>query len=508
MNGALDQYLVTTSASGVSSTKIWDAQLPLSLGSPIHWVIEKTTEGGFRARKISLENPPPTHSKKTPTILQFTAADVQKGKLLELPGTQMQIRIRPTQTIQPLYESTPSLSEKSNQLQIFTRRGRWVLATAMLSTQKLSVRWNHQEVFSIRKSAEDFEITPKVSSLTLIQKGQTTAWTSTLTISPREITQCKVQWELTQWDFGLCEKTEHADLKPTAKTTAKQDPEALMYKKSLQWVAGVFALFFITAWLWPKPAKDPNELIPAQVAKIVLSKPLQKSSAENMGGTPKLNAQQKVEKSAVVQAFRAQALRNSINGLLKGGMTRLLAQSDFVSGNKASIEAKRLFDSPLRSALATGAEIGNNNSKAVQVASLGGAGAGTGGGVGYGRGNKAGVSGQGFSQVSLDMGESSVEDGLSKDEVGEVIHRHMSEVRYCYESAIQRTPGIEGRLIVNFSIGGSGNVTTSEVKSSTLPDPRLDDCIIRKLTSWKFPQPKGGITVAVSYPFIFKTLGR
>ncbi len=51
-------------------------------------------------------------------------------------------------------------------------------------------------------------------------------------------------------------------------------------------------------------------------------------------------------------------------------------------------------------------------------------------------------------------------------------------------------------------------VKVSEVKTSTLPDPRLDDCILRRLNTWKFPNPKGGIDVAVTYPFIFKTLGR
>ena len=114
--------------------------------------------------------------------------------------------------------------------------------------------------------------------------------------------------------------------------------------------------------------------------------------------------------------------------------------------------------------------------------------------------------GKGF--VSIDLANSSVEEGLTKDEVGEVIHRHMSEVRYCYESAMIRTPDIEGKLIVDFTIGGSGVVKTAEAKQSTLPDPRLDDCIIRRLMTWKFPNTKGGVDVAVSYPFIFKTLGR
>ena len=52
-----------------------------------------------------------------------------------------------------------------------------------------------------------------------------------------------------------------------------------------------------------------------------------------------------------------------------------------------------------------------------------------------------------------------------------------------------RTPDIEGKLIVDFTIGGNGMVKSSEVKQSTLPDPRLDDCILRRLATWKFPLP-------------------
>jgi TonB family protein len=137
---------------------------------------------------------------------------------------------------------------------------------------------------------------------------------------------------------------------------------------------------------------------------------------------------------------------------------------------------------------------------------LGGSGQGT--STGYGNGSQAKVAGQGGGQVSLALEESIVEEGLTREEVGEVIHKHMSEIRYCYESSLMRTPDIEGKLNTSFVIDGTGIVKTAAVKSSTLPDPRLDDCILRRLKTWKFPKPKGGIDVPVTYPFVFKTLGR
>ena len=71
-----------------------------------------------------------------------------------------------------------------------------------------------------------------------------------------------------------------------------------------------------------------------------------------------------------------------------------------------------------------------------------------------------------------------------------------------------RSPDVEGKLVVQFTIGNLGSVRSTGVRSSSVPDRRLDDCVLDRLARWKFPQPKGGIEVAVTYPFIFKSLGK
>ena len=278
--------------------------------------------------------------------------------------------------------------------------------------------------------------------------------------------------------------------------------ESVTFQKMLRYTAIGFATFIILSLIWPKPKQD--ELIPAQFAKIVLSQPKSSpANSETKTDSAQNPASAKVQNSAVVQAFRAKALQNAVNGLLKGGMTRLLEQSDFVAGSSSN-EAKRLFDAKSDSLRATAPDNGIVKTD-LKVTAVGGADAS---GKGYAKGEHAGVEGQGHSFVSMNVADSTVEEGLTKDEVGEVIHRHLSEVRYCYESAMLRQPDIEGKLVINFVIGSVGGVNSSEVKSSTLPDPRLDDCVLRRLGTWKFPKPKGGINVAVSYPFIFKTLGK
>jgi hypothetical protein len=309
------------------------------------------------------------------------------------------------------------------------------------------------------------------------------------------------------WRFGLATEP----VLP-AVPKAASDPELVSFKKSVRYSLATLAGMIVLAWVWPKPEQLPIDQIPPQIAKLVLTKPQTATPAETQGATIAKNAPKSVQETKVVQAFRAKALQNAVSSLLKGGMTKLLAQSDFVAGSLSNPNARKIFDSKTDALKATGPDVGLTNSKSVLVASIGSDGVGgvgkDGKAVGYGKGNRASVKGQGENFVSMDIGNANVEEGLTKEEVGKVIHQHLSEIRYCYESAMLRTPDIEGKLIMDFTIGGTGDVKTSLVKQSTLPDPRLDDCVLRRLVTWKFPKTKGGVDVAVTYPFIFKTLGR
>lgn len=289
----------------------------------------------------------------------------------------------------------------------------------------------------------------------------------------------------------------------------RSDSSESSYKRALKSAAIALAAFTLMTWIWPKTKEDPKELIPPQFAKVILSQP--KKGIAVASGESQAPGQSspspKVRQAAMVQAFRAAALKNAVSGLLKGGMTQLLAQNDIVTGTRNAHSSGGLFkarDSAL-----------NASAPLTGVAALAGSSGGGSraiSGIGYQKGGKIGVEGQGNSLMNIRLADglagAAIEEGLTKDEVGEVIHKHISEVRYCYESAMVRSPDVEGKLIVNFTIAHAGNVKTAEVKTSTLPDAKLDDCILRRLVTWNFPQTKGGVDVAITYPFIFKTLGR
>ncbi|MBE8163006.1 MAG: AgmX/PglI C-terminal domain-containing protein [Bdellovibrionaceae bacterium] len=106
---------------------------------------------------------------------------------------------------------------------------------------------------------------------------------------------------------------------------------------------------------------------------------------------------------------------------------------------------------------------------------------------------------------SLEVGRESITSGgLDKSAIAAVIQAHLSEVRFCYEKALQGQPDLKGRVVVNFAIEANGLVKLANIKASSLNFPSVEFCIVNHLKSWKFPYPSGGVVVKVSYPFVLQ----
>jgi outer membrane biosynthesis protein TonB len=99
-----------------------------------------------------------------------------------------------------------------------------------------------------------------------------------------------------------------------------------------------------------------------------------------------------------------------------------------------------------------------------------------------------------------------VEGGLDKDAIADVIRRNIGQIRYCYERQLSSNPDLYGKVLVRFTIGAAGDVGEPRVDNTTLKSAMVEGCILRRMASWKFPLPKGGTQVRVSYPFLFKAL--
>jgi TonB family protein len=95
----------------------------------------------------------------------------------------------------------------------------------------------------------------------------------------------------------------------------------------------------------------------------------------------------------------------------------------------------------------------------------------------------------------------SVEGPLDRDIIRRIIRAHINEVRSCYGQGLRKDPTLAGRVVIDFEIESTGKVDTSSVRESTLSDASVGNCIGKAVRRWKFPRPRGGGEVEVSYPF-------
>ncbi|MBM76635.1 MAG: hypothetical protein CMK59_14610 [Proteobacteria bacterium] len=124
----------------------------------------------------------------------------------------------------------------------------------------------------------------------------------------------------------------------------------------------------------------------------------------------------------------------------------------------------------------------------------GSSGYGTGGGS-YGKKKKGGIGKIGGTPVIL--------GALDKSLIDAVIKRNMNQIRYCYQRELTKNPSLGGKIVIKFFIAKDGSVSRAEVKSSSMGSKVVESCITGRFRRFKFPEPKGGGIVIVSYPFLF-----
>lgn len=94
---------------------------------------------------------------------------------------------------------------------------------------------------------------------------------------------------------------------------------------------------------------------------------------------------------------------------------------------------------------------------------------------------------------------------LSKEEIQKVINQHIGEIQYCYEKQLRTQPGLAGRVVLEWGVNAQGRVSVVKVAQSSLQSAEATNCMMSKLKTWKFPQPRGG-AVTVVFPFVFNTV--
>jgi hypothetical protein len=110
-------------------------------------------------------------------------------------------------------------------------------------------------------------------------------------------------------------------------------------------------------------------------------------------------------------------------------------------------------------------------------------------------------------EVKVAVGEADGDiEGLTAEEINRVVKARAGMFRACYQKELNRTPGLGGKLVMHFVIGGDGTVKNAKTNGgSSMRNDSVEECVNRQIMALHFPA-KGGIS-NVNYPFVFQPGG-
>jgi hypothetical protein len=90
-----------------------------------------------------------------------------------------------------------------------------------------------------------------------------------------------------------------------------------------------------------------------------------------------------------------------------------------------------------------------------------------------------------------------------KSLVDRIVKQNLAQFRFCYERELRVNPKLHGKIVMKWVIDKNGLVSKSNVKRSTMHNALVEQCMVSRVRRLRFPPPRGGGIVLVSYPFVF-----
>jgi len=102
-------------------------------------------------------------------------------------------------------------------------------------------------------------------------------------------------------------------------------------------------------------------------------------------------------------------------------------------------------------------------------------------------------------------GPHSHDPGRSPADIRAIVVAHRDEARACYDRALPTHPGIEGDLVVQWTIDPKGNVSqiSSDTSRSQITESTVVACVADIIKKIQFASSPGGFETKAFYPFNF-----
>ncbi|NRA65723.1 MAG: AgmX/PglI C-terminal domain-containing protein [Pseudobacteriovorax sp.] len=86
--------------------------------------------------------------------------------------------------------------------------------------------------------------------------------------------------------------------------------------------------------------------------------------------------------------------------------------------------------------------------------------------------------------------------------IKKTIQRNRFELQLCFELALRRNQGLQGKMEWQWRLDSRGKISELELLNSSINDRKMIRCVRKRIANWRFPRPKRG-SVEIKYPFFF-----
>jgi hypothetical protein len=93
---------------------------------------------------------------------------------------------------------------------------------------------------------------------------------------------------------------------------------------------------------------------------------------------------------------------------------------------------------------------------------------------------------------------------VDREAVRRVFKSHLSEFKKCYEAEYSKNKTLTGKVVLFLEITDESVVKTANIKSTTLKNENVENCLIDKVKTLAFPAAPKGTVETVTYPFVFR----
>ncbi len=306
--------------------------------------------------------------------------------------------------------------------------------------------------------------------------------------------KCRIR--LSDWELLLYWRAESV-----RHSRAMPEGDQYLFRRSLSLSLATLLLIGLGSLLMPKEESETTEASYPKTSYLRVT--------DSSAGAP----QGEASAGQTAQPNAAQAITNSLAQILnkKDAISAESISKAVAETGRAARQLSGISTSNVKQTAISGGLAGAVNTNAISAGlKAGGNGAGgtlagfaKGAGNGVGLGN--GLGGKGFS-LNLGDDEAEAQGGLDKALIAAVVQANLGQIKNCYEKRLVVDPNLAGKIVAQWVIDKDGLVPSTSLKSTTMNSAPVENCILGKIKTWKFPQPRGGGKVIVSYPFLFKPM--